>query len=93
MEQLNISETVRTLAARLLDLASSEFANHSCNDMDPEAFEGMGEAEIAELLAAFNKWDADTNQDVFTNLSDDPRTVQHIADWEWMSFCAAMVGK
>ncbi len=87
MEQPIISQTVRTLTARLLEMASSEFANHSCNDMEAEAFERMGDIELAVLVQQFNEWDRVVNQ------SDEDRRLMEIADWEWMTFCAAVVGR
>jgi hypothetical protein len=45
------------LAADLLDMASSEFANHGCNDFDTP--EGWSAAEVEEFGKALEDWNSD----------------------------------
>ncbi len=42
----------RELAAKLLELASSEFSNHGCNDLDKDMFDGWSMVERQALEKA-----------------------------------------
>lgn len=44
------------LAGKLLGLASDEFANHGCNDIEEDVWKGWSEEERKELIAEYYEW-------------------------------------
>lgn len=46
---MNFTKKERRLIAHLLEMASNEFANHGCNDLDKDIFKGWSEDEIEAL--------------------------------------------
>jgi len=78
----------KILASRLLEVAAREFHEHSCNDMQPEMFEGMLPGEVAWLVEHFNIW--------WANLNDfepqDFKLIKIRDDW-WMDYLAHRLGE
>lgn len=81
-----ITKVAALLAARLLEMAASEFGNHGCNDMDMATFDGMTLEEKGWLMAQFHIWDQEANP-----VDWEPRQFRMIGDTEWMHFCADML--
>lgn len=79
----------RTLASRLLDVAAAEFHEHGCNDMDSEYFDGLTDAEIAQLLDGFNAW---KRGETCGDPDDQYIGMANIGDDMWMAYMAAVVG-
>jgi len=76
---MELTKAELILASRLLDSASDEFSNHGCNDMSSSMFKGISKVELDELVEAFNAANPDEDE-------DDPRPIESIGDWVWMSF-------
>ena len=76
MQKINKKELA--LAAKMLKLASDEFSNHGCNDVDENAYSGWTLEERKEFAKDFHKWNGDPEETFF-----------HLADWTIMSFLAA----
>lgn len=45
-----MTDKQKLLAAKLLRLASDDFSNHGCNELDSDTFDGWTDAEKADLL-------------------------------------------
>jgi hypothetical protein len=78
----------KILASRLLEVAAREFHEHSCNDMQPEMFEGMLPGEVAWLVERFNEWWAKENPE-----TDGDFELIHIRDDWWMEYLAHRIGE
>ena len=48
-----------TLSAKMLDLASDEFSNHGCNDLDDKLVNSMSDSEKEDLLKGMQEWHDD----------------------------------
>lgn len=81
------------LASRLLDLAAEEFGKHGCNDTDPELFEGLTEADLAELEESFNDWKRGETGETGGNPEQPYTKLRFIGDHIWMAYLAAVVGR
>ena len=68
------------LASRLLSLASNSFANHGCNDMSAEMFEGISSRALNKLEADFNRWNQSSGRDYCR--------WEQIGDSSWMEYLA-----
>jgi len=51
-----MTENEKKLAAELLDMASDEFSNHGCNDMDESVYEGWTLEERRKFVKEFWAW-------------------------------------
>jgi len=78
---VKVSDAERIVAGRLLNMASEEFGNHGCNDMDMSVFESVSVQARTEMTAAFNEWNGSAGEDEIQ--------FTHIGDWAWMAFLAA----
>ncbi len=73
---------LQKLAAALLRMASDEFSNHGCNDMDQSVFSDWTEEEKQQTAKAFSEWNGDPeNETPFAWISDSA----------WMHYCAALL--
>jgi hypothetical protein len=71
----------KELAAKMLDLASDEFGNHTCNDLPNSVWKGWTKEERQKFVKAFHKWNGDPEE-------YDPNFL-HMSDSSVMSFLAA----
>jgi hypothetical protein len=78
MHQINPKE--RKLIGDLLELASSEFSNHCCNDAPDDLFEGWTEEEKINLDKRMHEANGDPEE-------HDPNCVCFM-DWWLMSYFA-----
>jgi len=68
----------KQLAAHMLELASDEFSNHGCNDVDASVYEGWTLQERQQFVKEYYEWNGDPE-----NYSP---TFLHIGDSSIMSF-------
>lgn len=78
-----MSDKELELAARLLDIASDEFSNHGCNDMDLELLKPFSDIEKVELCRQYREWNGDPE-----NWERNPKEAERIGDSSWMAFMA-----
>ena len=79
------------LASRLLDMAAERFNEHGCNDMDPEVFEDLSAADLAELEAGYNAWNHGETGETCGDPEMDFVKLINIGDNMWMAYLAAVV--
>lgn len=65
------------LAAKMLNLASDEFSNHGCNDLDEDTFSDLSDEEKEELRVSYKKYYGDDEY---------PTALTQIGDSELMSY-------
>ena len=53
----------KILAADLLELASDEFCNHGCNDLDKSFFKNWTKEEKQTLSKEYHEWNGDPEND------------------------------
>ena len=60
------------LAAKMLDLASDEFSNHGCNDVEDSVYEGWTIEERRAFVKEFHEWNGDPEEynENFLHLGD-----------------------
>lgn len=68
----------KKLASVLLDMASSEFGHHGCNDVDEKIYEGWSIEERRALVKAFHEYNGDPQEYDENHL--------HIPDFALMGF-------
>lgn len=73
------------LTAALLDLASEQFSNHGCNDLQKELVELLSQKEWDKLNQEYHNWNGDPEE-------YRPGTILN-CDWAWMSFMAEKLRK
>jgi hypothetical protein len=61
--------------------------------MDPEYFEGLTDADIAELLDGYNAWHRGETGETCGDPTDDYIGMEHIGDDMWMAYLAAVIGR
>lgn len=76
-----ISKKELALAAKMLELASDQFSNHGCNDVDENVYDGWTLEEIQQFVKEFHEWNGDPEEYEETFL--------HLGDSTIMSFLAA----
>jgi hypothetical protein len=76
-----ISKKELALAAKMLELASDQFSNHGCNDVEENVYDGWTLEERQEFVKDFHKWNGDPEEYEETFL--------HLGDSTIMSFLAA----
>jgi hypothetical protein len=72
------------LVAKLLDMASDVFANHTCNDLPDDFYDGIPESEIVELHRAYHNWNGDPEE-------FNPDCVGYLGDSALMAFFAGVL--
>ena len=72
------------LAAKMLELASDQFTNHGCNDVEESIFNDWTLEEKEAFAKEYFEWNGDEQED---------RTHLHIGDSEIMSFLAEKLTK
>ena len=77
----NISKKELALAAKMLELASDQFSNHGCNDVDENVYDGWTLEERQQFVKEFHEWNGDPEEYEETFL--------HLGDSTIMSFLAA----
>ena len=77
----NISKKELALAAKMLELASDQFSNHGCNDVDGNVYDGWTLEERQQFVKDFHEWNGDPEEYEETFL--------HLGDSTIMSFLAA----
>ena len=82
-EMSELTTIEKTMVARLLDMASNNFANHICNDLPKDFFDALTESELIELDKNICDWNGDPEEHV-----TDPDRI-FIPDWYLASFLAA----
>ena len=70
-----IDKQILLLASRMLELASNEFANHGCNDLDNETLELV--SNETELCKQIEEWNGDEGY---------PEKIYNVSDWMLMDF-------
>jgi len=77
----NISKKELALAAKMLELASEQFDNNGCNDVDENVYEGWTLEERQKFVKDFHEW----------NYSPEEydETFLHLGDSTIMSFLAS----
>lgn len=63
----------KQLAAKMLQLASDEFSNHGCNDVEESMYEGWSIEERQQFVKEFHEWNGDPEEfdPNFLHLGDD----------------------
>lgn len=75
----------KKLITHLLKLASDEFSNHGCNDLELVRDVGLTPEESLEIRTSMHAWANDCG-------ADPPRPNDHYTmDWLAMSFAAAKI--
>ena len=82
---MSMSNKEKRLAAELLEMASDEYATHTCNDLDPSILEDFTMDEKIQLAKEFHQWNGDPEE--ITGTPDDINALYY--DWELMSFLSA----
>lgn len=77
----DISKKELALAAKMLELASEQFSNHGCNDVDENVYDGWTLEERQQFVKEFHEWNGDPEEYEETFL--------HLGDSTIMSFLAA----
>lgn len=78
----------KKLAAYFLELASEEFSNHGCNDIDSDAIDivlQMTNSERTKFCKEYHKYNRDDEE---TDIEDAQTEMLNMSDWEYMSFLA-----
>ena len=70
----------KQLAAKMLEMASDEFSNHGCNDIEDSVYEGWTLEERQQFVKEFHEWNGDPE-----NFDKD---WLHLGDSTIMSFLA-----
>ena len=70
----------KELAAKMLELASEEFANHGCNDVEESVYEGWTLDERKQFVKDFWEWNGSPQ--------DYDEKCLHLQDHAIMSFLA-----
>ena len=70
----------KQLAAKMLEMASDEFSNHGCNDVEDSVCEGWSLEERQQFIKEFHEWNGDPE-----NFDKD---WLHLGDSTIMSFLA-----
>lgn len=73
------NKIILKLASELLELASTEFSYHGCNDLDKSLLGLLSEDEKIQLLNDYHK---------FNNDISFPNRFESLPDWALMSFIA-----
>jgi len=58
----NISKKELALASKMLELASEEFSNHGCNDVDEDVYDGWTLEERQKFVKEFHEWNGDPEE-------------------------------
>ena len=74
----------KQLAAKMLEMASDEFSNHGCNDIEDSVYEGWTLEERQHFVKEFHEWNGDPE-----NFAKD---WLHLEDSTIMSFLAYKLG-
>ena len=77
----NINKKELSLAAKMLKLASEQFSNHGCNDVDENLYDNWTLEERQQFVKEFHQWNG--------NLEEYDETFLHLGDNTIMSFLAA----
>lgn len=80
-----MNQKYRQLASKLLEMAAQEFANHGCNDVDEEVYEGWTREERRQLVRDFEQWNSQGKD-------YDPEWL-HLPDFALMSFFAHLINQ
>ncbi len=64
----------------MLELASNEFSNHGCNDVEDSVYEGWTKEERQQFVKEFHDWNGDPDE-------YDPNFL-HLGDSTIMAFLA-----
>lgn len=72
-----LTPTERKIAAKLLRMAASEYANHGCNDFSLREA-GLTDAEARGLIEILNEWNQRNNPAGF---EADPPETDIVMDW------------
>ena len=62
----------KQLAAKMLEMASYEFSNHGCNDVEDSVYEGWTLEERQQFVKEFHEWNGDPEEysPTFLHLGD-----------------------
>ncbi|HWY33966.1 MAG TPA: hypothetical protein VNX68_04925 [Nitrosopumilaceae archaeon] len=74
--------------AELLEMASDEFSNHTCNDMPEELLKNFTDKEKESLIKEYHEYNGDPEE--IENSTSDLllEDFDCMPDWSWMSFFA-----
>jgi len=78
-----MNEKEKKLTAEFLDLASSEFSNHGCNDVEESFWAGWTKKERQQFVKEYHEWNGDPE-------AHDPEHL-NLPDHAIMSFLAHKV--
>lgn len=71
----------KQLAAKMLELASEQFSNHGCNDVEDSVYDGWTLEERKQFVKEFHDWNGDPE--------DYNETFLHLSDSTIMSYLAS----
>lgn len=57
-----MTQKEKKLAARLLRLASDQFSNHGCNDIDDDLLKDWTDEEKLKLSQSYHDWNGDPEE-------------------------------
>ena len=78
--KMTLNTKEKQLAAKMLEMASDEFSNHGCNDIEDSVYEGWTLEERQQFVKEFHEWNGDPE-----NFDKD---WLHLGDSTIMSFLA-----
>ena len=70
----------KKLASELLEMASNEFGNHGCNDVDESIYDGWSIDERRRFVKEFHEWNGDPEEY--------DENFLHLQDFSLMNFMA-----
>lgn len=67
-----MTQKEKELTAKMLELASNEFSNHGCNDVEDSVYEGWTLEERRQFVKEFHEWNGDPEEynENFLHLGD-----------------------
>lgn len=78
-----MTDKEKLLASKMLELASDEFSNHGCNDVEDSVYEGWTIEERRQFIKEFHQW----NEHREDPIDYDPNFL-HLGDSSIMAFLA-----
>jgi hypothetical protein len=71
----------KELAAKMLDLASEQFSNHGCDEVEESVYDGWTREERLQFVKEFHEWNGDPEE-----FSED---MLHLGDSTLMAYFAS----
>lgn len=80
-----MTDKEKILASEMLKLASNEFGNHSCNDVEDSVYDGWTTEERKQFVKEYHKWNGDPEEY--------DENFLHLQDFAIMNFLADKLAK